>query len=101
MRGKDGRSSLRLTLCLAFMCLPGSPSPVQADELATHLRSQVIGRDRPGQCDDSAHLGKVLGTVRTARQVRFETSALPRRKSALEIAGDKLHCLLANQGPPQ
>src|ERR1700733_145930 len=52
------------------------PSAVQADELLSHARRKVIGRDASGQRDDSAHLGEILGAVRAVREVRLEPAAL-------------------------
>jgi hypothetical protein len=45
---RDGRPSVPLPLCVVFICLAGSPSPVQADEFPAHQRCQVIGRDALG-----------------------------------------------------
>jgi hypothetical protein len=83
------------TLCLVAWSFNGSPSPVQADELAACARCQVIGPDGPGQRDDRAHLGQVLGAVRAARQVRFEAAALRPGQNAFEVIGDQLDSLLA------
>ena len=57
-------------------CLIGPPPAVQADELLSHARREVIGRDASGQRDDSAHLGEVFGAVRAVREVRLEPAAL-------------------------
>jgi hypothetical protein len=51
---------------------------VKADEFRPHVRGQVIGRNVPGQGDDSAHLGKIFRAVRAVREVRFEPAALRR-----------------------
>ena len=64
------------------------------------MRSQVIGRDAPGQGYHGAHLGQVLGAVRAASQVRFEAAALRTGQGALEIRGDQLDGLLAGQAAP-
>src|ERR1700722_1331838 len=57
-------------------CLTVPPSAVQADELLSHARREVIGRDLSGQRDDSAHLGEVFGAVGAVREVRLEPAAL-------------------------
>ena len=60
------------------------PSAVYANELLSHPRREVIGRNASGQRDDSAHLGEVFGAVRAAREVRFEPAAPSGRMRSTE-----------------
>src|ERR1700726_2083209 len=94
--GHHDRSDLQRVTCFV-----GPPPAVQPDEFASHARSEVIGRDAPGQRDDCAYLGEVFGAVKAAYEVRFEPAALRRRQGAFEVVSDKLDRLLAGYVPTE
>ena len=64
---------------------------------SAHLRGQVLGGERAGEADRLAHLGQVLGAVRAAGQVRLEPAPVGRGQRALQVVGDQLDGLLADE----
>src|SRR5712691_2063977 len=79
------------------LLLFGSPPAVQVGEFLPHLRGEVLGRQLAGQLDGLAHLRQVLGTVRAGGQVGLEAAPGRAAQRALQVVGDQLDGLLADE----
>src|SRR5690348_4064061 len=75
----------------------GPPPAVQVGELVPHLGGQVLGCELAGQLDGLAHLRQVLGAVRAAGQVGLEPAPGGAAQRALQVVGDQLDSLLADE----
>src|SRR5271165_547380 len=74
-----------------------APAAVEVRQVVPHLRGEVFWGHPPGQADGLAHLGEVLGAVRAAREVLLEAAARRTAEPALQVVGDQLDHLLADE----
>src|SRR5690349_18435777 len=78
----------------------GAPAAVELDEVVGHLGFEVIGLDPSGAGDGDPELGQVLGAVGAVREVGLEASAVAGCERAVEVVGQELDRLPADQGTP-
>src|SRR6516162_8178467 len=74
-----------------------APAAVKVRQVVAHLRGQVFRGYPAGEADGLPHLGEVLGAERAASQVPFEAAARRTPERSLDVVGDQLDHLLANQ----
>src|ERR1035438_1892720 len=74
-----------------------APAAIQGAEVLAHLRRQVLALDASGQADGGAHLLEVLAAVLAGGEMRLEAPTLRSRQHALQIVGDQLDHLLADE----